>query len=99
MTTLKQIEEKAMHAVRYGEDLRPVRDWLVLLALAGTIFVGSVLVNVWTFVRVIEGKPVGLDAAESSKDADAIQAAKKLFEERRAEEGRYKSEYQFVDPS
>lgn len=99
MTTLKQIEEKAMHAVRYGDELRPQRDWFVLLALAALILLTSIAAATWTFMRVTEGKPVGVDANAGQSSGSAIEKAKALFEERRAEEARYRSEYQFVDPS
>ncbi|MBP6860316.1 MAG: hypothetical protein KBC38_02020 [Candidatus Pacebacteria bacterium] len=99
MTTLKQIEEKAMHAVRYGDELRPQRDWSVLLILAGLILIASITVSAWTFIRVTQGQPVGVDGSAAGNAASDIENAKALFEERRAEEARYRSEYQFVDPS
>lgn len=99
MTSLKEIEQKALHAVEYGEVLRPARDWFVLLSIAAVLILISAAWNVWVFVQAGRGEPVGAQVEAPGGSANAIERAQALFEARRLEDARYRSEYQFVDPS
>ena len=89
----------SLKGIRYGDALRPSRDWLMLLTIALLLLVGSIAWNLWTFSEVTKGDPIGNEAPPASTDTGVIDSAARLFEERRAEEARYHSEYRFVDPS
>lgn len=99
MTSLKDIEQKALHAIEYGEVLRPARDWFMLLSIAAILVLMSAAWNVWVFLQAGRGEPVGAQMEAPSGSGNAIEQAQALFEARRVEDARYRSEYQFVDPS
>jgi hypothetical protein len=100
MTSLTEIEKRALSTFTYGERLNPVRDWLALVAVAFVLFLASIGVNVWIYERVSHGESVGASGSVSStSDTAPIDAAEALFKKRAAEAEKYKSAYQFVDPS
>jgi len=79
---------------------RPTRDWMLLLSLAALILVASAGWNVWTFVRVTSGDVGAVEeAAVDGPDLTALERVRAAFQERAAEEARYRSDYRFVDPS
>jgi len=88
-----------LKGIGYGDELRPSRDWLILLSISFVILLGSVVWNLWTFSQVTKGDAVGNETAPSGTDTSVIDSATRLFEERRTEEAKYKNEYRFVDPS
>ncbi len=83
----------------YGEHLRPLRDWMIMLSVAGVLLIASAAWNAWTFYRAWTGESVGADAIAPGVMTNEIEAAKKVFEMRALEESRYEGEYHFVDPS
>lgn len=95
---IEQQIRRRLH-VEYGEDIRPVRDWLILLACAGVLLIGSALWNAWTYVRVADGEIIGGAPATVPIDTNSINAAEDVFAKRAAEEANYKNAYRFVDPS
>lgn len=99
MTSFKDIEQKALHAIEYGEVLRPVRDWFVLLTIAGLLVLLSSAWNVWVFLETGRGDSPGAQMEATGGSVNVIERAQALFEERRIENARYRTEYQFVDPS
>ncbi len=102
MKSFTDIEKQVLSHVHveYGEDIRPTRDWLLLLSCAGILLLVSVLFNVWTFARVVNGEIVGgVTTTAPQVDTNAIDAVQKVFEDRTSEELNYKGAYHFVDPS
>ncbi|MFZ1987881.1 MAG: hypothetical protein WAV21_02520 [Minisyncoccia bacterium] len=100
MTTLRDIEKRALHSVHYGDRIQPVRDWVVLLGVGLVLFLGSIAWNLWLFVRVSSGEEIGTpSSAASGVNTDILQQAQEVFQARKVEEENYKNNYHFVDPS
>ena len=84
----------------YGKRVRPARDWLVLIIIALIALAGFGVAGAWVYLegaRGRSGEVIPLLAPELS--GDALERTEALFERRALEESRYRSEYQFVDPS
>lgn len=88
---------KSSKSFRYGDRLRPGRDWLVLLSLFLIALAISLAYNLWTFSRITKGQKIG-DAAVTTPAQIKLDQVKTLFEARAAERARYGSD-RFVDPS
>lgn len=84
--------------LRYGNRLRPARDWLVMLGFATLIFIASVAANVYFFMQVSGGEILG-GGSVSKLEAPPLEEAHALFTSRVEESVRYRSEYSFIDPS
>ncbi|MEA2701796.1 MAG: hypothetical protein QOE22_505 [Candidatus Parcubacteria bacterium] len=90
---------KNLKGLHYGTALRPSRDWLVVLTLTFVLMLASVAWNLWTFAKVTGGEPIGTEAPQQTAGTASTDEVVKLFEERAAEEARYRNDYRFVDPS
>lgn len=90
---------KNLKAVQYGAHARPMRDWLVLLAVCGFLLVASILANLWYFARVTGGESIDTDVTPSVVHKIDTESVNALFEQRESERARYLEEYRFVDPS
>lgn len=100
MTSFDDIEKQVLSHVEYGEDIRPVRDWLVLLSIAGVMLVASIGWNVWLYIRVVNGEGFGSSVTNSSGlNTAALDGAQAVFQKRATEEENYRGAYHFVDPS
>ncbi len=86
----------------YGERIRPVRDWFVLLGIAAILFVLGVLWEIALFYQLQTQKQVATPTVTQAQ-ADDIQTeitqVQALFQKRAAEEHNYQQLYHFVDPS
>ncbi len=89
---------KIFSVLSYGPQLRPVRDWLVLLIVFVLLLLASVGWNLWLFNKVTKGEKIG-DVPVSQPVDINLDQVKQLFENRAAERMRYTGEYRFVDPS
>src|SRR5687768_5640140 len=87
----------------YGRQVRPERDWFVLLGIATAIFLLSAAWNGYLFLRVAYGGMLGEGAPTSELTAPDFAELKEvtaLFEERAVLSRKYKDgTYRFVDPS
>ena len=100
MKSFSDIEKEVIAHAEYGEDIRPVRDWLILLCGVAVLLIASVLWNVWAYTRVVNGEMIGSATAPAPiVDTNAIDAVQNVFQSRAAEEVNYKGAYHFVDPS
>jgi hypothetical protein len=93
------LNTKSLKGLSYGVDLRPSRDWLILLAFIFVCLLMSVVWNLWMFGKVTAGETIGTGGVQQPPNAAPVDEVGKLFEERALEEARYKGEYHFVDPS
>lgn len=84
--------------LKYGQRIRPVRDWLVLLAAFAFFLLASLAWNLWEFSQATQGNKIGSENAQPPVQIKLDQV-KALFGERAAEQTRYIQEYKFVDPS
>ncbi|MES2668439.1 MAG: hypothetical protein V4644_01990 [Patescibacteria group bacterium] len=85
--------------ISYGDRIRPSRDWSYLLMLMIALVVASVATNFWMLKQAERETVSGAAAAAAVFDAAPIESVRAVFEQRRIEEGRYRAEYRFVDPS
>ena len=100
-STLKQLFPRGL-TLGYGEQLRPRRDWLVLLCITAFLFVVIVGWNIWAFDTAASGGTLGTSATTTPaiSGAPSLEAIQKIFDTRAAEELNYQTgAYQFVDPS
>lgn len=82
------------------KHLNPVRDWLVVLVLAFVLLAGSIAWNTWFFFVALTDESTTVPSArEDTLDTSSIEKARALFDVRAAEEGKYRTEYHFNDPS
>ena len=98
MSTIRTRFRSITKPFKYGLRLRPVRDWLVLLAFCLLLLLVSVGWNLWLFSEVTQGKQIGTATSTPAVEIklDQVQT---LFGERAQERARYENEYRFVDPS
>lgn len=91
---------KGLKGFRYGEALRPARDWFVLLGIGCFLFLASLAWNLWQFSRVTSGEGIGNGEPPLSTGSGlTMEPVTELFRKRAEERSRYLGEYRFVDPS
>ncbi len=84
----------------YGNHVHPARDWFYLLVGMTVLVALSIGWNLWLLKSVEKGGIIGDESAVvESFDEAPIESVRAVFEERRAEQLRYRQEYRFVDPS
>jgi len=83
----------------YGPDVHPARDWSYLLLLASILVAISIAWNFRLYQEVQEGATLGEEVPATPVDIAPIESVRAVFEERKAEEQKYRTEYRFVDPS
>lgn len=99
-TDLKDLGNKALHAVQYGETLRPARDWFALLVASLVLIILSAAWNAWVFLEVRNRDRALTETPQSEGSMESsVRQVEILFVERAAEASRYRGEYEFVDPS
>lgn len=91
--------KKLTNAFSYGEQLRPLRDWLVLLSVAALLLILSVGWNLWLFAKVTSGETIGSQSGKTAVEGLPDGAVERMFEGRAEERARYQNTYRFVDPS
>ena len=82
--------------------LDPVRDWLVLMTLAGITLACIIVWNVWAFDTVASGGVIGKPSIITAPlvSPESINAIQAVFGARAAEEAKYGTGvYHFADPS
>lgn len=84
--------------LRYGDQIRPARDWLILLGAFIAGLIACVIYSLLTFSTVVRGKPVG-NAQVSVPPQIQLDQVQALFSARAEKRLEYDSGYSFVDPS
>ncbi len=93
---------KHLSFIGYGERLRPVRDWLTLLTLAGIVLLGLIVWSLWLYHRVEMGEVLGNEAPSAKPvfNPASLRAVERVFDDRAAEAAKYQDgTYIFADPS
>jgi len=91
-----------LNKFKYGNKLRPSRDWLVLVAVASLALVGIVIWTMFIFLSVVEGPSTTVSVKRRGVVVNniALQKVRQIFDTRAVEQAKYESgEYTFVDPS
>ena len=87
-------------ALKYGEGIHPVRDWLYLLTFAFVLLIVGVGWNVWIFVQLENGKTVGpAPAVQVSATTTSVANVQQVFQKRATQEAAYQNTLHFSDPS
>jgi len=85
---------------KYGDRIHAVRDWLALLLVLLVLLIVSVAWNAWFFVNVTdESAFITPGQAAPTPVLNALPAAREVLETRAGEADRYRTFYEFVDPS
>jgi len=91
---------KYLKVFRYGDRLRPLRDWWIIVVVGFVLLVGSAGWSYWLFQMTSNEETVAGPAAPApqvkTNSLDAIQA---IFGTRTTERTHYLTDYHFVDPS
>jgi len=87
--------------LRYGANIDPGRDWLILVTCSTILLIGIIVWNVWAFDTVANGKVIGAaPAATPSFNQASLDAIRTVFEDRADEEAKYVTGvYRYADPS
>ncbi len=85
----------------YGEQIKPIRDWFLVLGISCVVLLVSVAWNVFLFHQLESAKStiVQQEAAAQPGLGDAVARIQSIFQDRATEEGNYEKLYHFVDPS
>ncbi len=78
----------------------PTRDWFLIVMAALGLLLLSAAWHAFLFTRLTRGEALDASVQKEASDAEvSVNQIRSVFERRATEEARYKSEYQFVDPS
>lgn len=80
----------------------PERDWVGMLVIAVTAFVGIVVWNIWTFETVANGGVIGTATTSPAAllNHSSLDAVDAVFSNRSDEEAKYRTGvYRYTDPS
>lgn len=91
--------KKLVTGLRYGERTHPARDWFLLVGLLAVALVAIVAWSVLFFLSAVEREVAAARPEAAAVDAQALEEVRALFERRANETERFRSEYQFIDPS
>jgi len=86
----------------YGKQIKPERDWSVLIVVSSLLLAASVGGNLWLFEHVAGGGSLGDTPQESAPvfSQEALETINKIFSERASEQMKYRNgTYHFIDPS
>ena len=85
----------------YGDQIRPARDWFILLTTVFILFLVSIAWNIFLFNQFQNVQSaVTVAAPQASQSiAPTITKVQTLFQQRATEETNYQQNYHFVDPS
>ncbi|MEK7554100.1 MAG: hypothetical protein AAB517_01900 [Patescibacteria group bacterium] len=87
---------------RSGAFRDPERDWIGMLAIAVTAFIGIVVWNIWTFQTAANGGVIGTATSSpaTSLNRSSLDAIDAIFSNRSDEEAKYRTGvYRYSDPS
>ncbi len=95
--------KNSIHGYQKGKIIRldPVRNWLVLLAIALVGFINIIALNVWTFNRIANGHILNASSAETqaTTTTPSFEEIENIIMSREEEVKKYQTNYKFRDPS
>jgi hypothetical protein len=90
---------RSLHALQYGERVRPYRDWMAVITLAGILLILSAGWSYVLFRQVSAGSNLGNVSAPTHLNTATLETVRAVFEKRAEEQAHYLSDYHFVDPA
>jgi hypothetical protein len=99
LSKLTAILSKYLRAFRYGDRVRPLRDWLLLISIAGLLLIGSGGWSFWLFTQISNKQEATVAIPAAATGTASLESVRTIFEKRAAERAHYISDYHFVDPS
>lgn len=88
-----------LNKVSYGDHLRPQRDWIVIISVAGILLIGSAGWSYWLFERISWTESSLTMGARGNLNTSVLDQVRSIFDQRAAERAHYLNDYRFVDPS
>lgn len=83
-----------------ARDIQPMREWVVIVSMGVLALVTSIVWNIFFFLETVSDKEGVTDIGSSETvDTSVVEQVRETFDKREVEEGRYRNEYQFIDPS
>ena len=85
----------------YGDRMRPMRDWFILLSVTSVLLIAGVVWNIFLFnhFQNVQTTTTSVKVTAQQGIGDSITKVQALFQQRAAEEVNYQQNYHFVDPS
>jgi hypothetical protein len=100
LTSLTALKTRISRYLRYGDHIRPQRDWLFIMGMGAILFIVSASWSYWIFHRVSAGESLETQAGGAPTiNAATLESVKAIFDTRSAERAHYQNDYRFVDPS
>lgn len=81
-----------------SDDIRPVRDWHLMLAVFAALLIIACAGCALVYYDAINIRPAAVGPASAS-DVETITAARRVIDARAAAQAQYLGAYHFVDPS
>jgi len=85
--------------IRYGDRLRPQRDWYLIVVVATVLLIVSAGWSYWVFHETSLAESNAKNSADASINTSVIDTVRTVFDKRAAERAHYQTDYRFVDPS
>ena len=93
------IRIKSLPSKLFGEaSFNPQRDWLILMSVGVLVLLILLTVQTVGFWQTLEEEERAVSKEQGGNERPT-ETLKVLFEERKAEQVRYDTEYRFIDPS
>ncbi len=101
MKTIRKILGRIAKIFSYGENIRPARDWFILITTVAILFAVSIGWNILLFRHFKIQKVANVAATTPAQQdiGDSIPQIQSIFKDRATEEVNYQQNYHFVDPS
>ena len=99
LSQLTAFIHKYLRVFRYGDRVKPTRDWFIIISLAGVLLLGSAGWSYWLFEQTSNSKDAQLQRPTPSVNTASVETVRTIFDARATERAHYLSDYHFVDPS
>jgi hypothetical protein len=99
LSKLTALIQKYLRVFQYGDRVKPVRDWFLMVSIAGILLLGSAGWSYWLFEQTSNAKDAQLKLPPSSMKTASVETVRTIFDARAALRAHYLSDYHFVDPS
>lgn len=92
--------QKVIARFSYGDQVRPLRDWFIVIAIALLLLAGSAGWSYYLFERTSASDILGpVGTAAGTVNTASLDTVREVFLTRAGERVHYQTDYHFVDPS